>query len=361
MTLEVAKVDDIDTQHAGAVREVLGMELATVTRIGGGRNSRVYRVLGAGINAVAKFYFGTTADGRDRLQTEYSAFSFLRKQNIRCVPEPLVSDPTRRFAIYSFIDGAEIQITSVSRGDIKHLVDFARQLKTVSQNTESHAIGPAAEACHSISSTVSSIKERYDRLADIDISGPSYRELRLFLKHEFEPVLAEVDEASRRLSGPHYADELPAERRTLSPSDFGFHNALRRGDGQLVFLDFEYFGWDDPAKMLADALLHPKMDLSDDLRSHMTELFQEVFGKDEDWRWRVAALYPLFGLKWCLILLNEFHAEQLQRRCFVDQEREDSYGIQMRQLTAARRLLARVAHERGDFPFWGRDADERRS
>ena len=54
--------------------------------------------------------------------------------------------------------------------------------------------------------------------------------------------------------------ELPVEQRTLSPSDFGFHNALRRPDGRVVFLDLEYFGWDDPAKMISDFLLHPALE-----------------------------------------------------------------------------------------------------
>ena len=53
-------------------------------------------------------------------------------------------------------------------------------------------------------------------------------------------------------------------RRSLSPSDFGFHNALLEADGRLTFVDFEYFGWDDPVKIVADVMLHPGMGLSAD-------------------------------------------------------------------------------------------------
>ena len=42
-------------------------------------------------------------------------------------------------------------------------------------------------------------------------------------------------------------------QRALSPSDFGLHNALRGQDGQLRFVDFEYFGWDDPVKLVSDS------------------------------------------------------------------------------------------------------------
>ena len=48
--------------------------------------------------------------------------------------------------------------------------------------------------------------------------------------------------------GVSWEQELLEQYRTLSPSDFGFHNALRTPAGTMVFLDFEYFGWDDPAK-----------------------------------------------------------------------------------------------------------------
>ena len=58
-------------------------------------------------------------------------------------------------------------------------------------------------------------------------------------------------------AGLDFAAELPQEWRSLVPSDFGFHNSLRRADGTLAFVDFEYFGWDDPVKLTADILLHP--------------------------------------------------------------------------------------------------------
>ena len=50
--------------------------------------------------------------------------------------------------------------------------------------------------------------------------------------------------------------------QVLSPSDFGFHNAILKESGDLVFLDFEYFGRDDPVKLMADFIWHPGMKLS---------------------------------------------------------------------------------------------------
>ena len=56
---------------------------------------------------------------------------------------------------------------------------------------------------------------------------------------------------------PAWAGPLGEADRVVSPSDFGFHNALRTEDGRLAFLDFEYAGWDDPAKLVCDFELQP--------------------------------------------------------------------------------------------------------
>ena len=48
-------------------------------------------------------------------------------------------------------------------------------------------------------------------------------------------------------------------RTIISPSDFGFHNTLVRPDGELQFLDFEYAGFDDPAKLVGDFYACPEI------------------------------------------------------------------------------------------------------
>ena len=51
---------------------------------------------------------------------------------------------------------------------------------------------------------------------------------------------------------------LDTQESVLSPSDFGFHNALLGPDGKLCFIDFEYAGWDDPAKLICDFFCQPQ-------------------------------------------------------------------------------------------------------
>ena len=340
----------LDADHRRIAADVAGGRIDALERIGGGRNSRVYRVRGPGVDCAAKFYFGRTADGRDRMAIEYAAFAFLWRQGVRCIPRPLKHDPANQVALYEFIDGTQAETGVIAAGDVDQLASFIGDLKGIAAHPDSRALGTAAEAFFSLGGVIDNITGRFRRIAALDASGAAYDALREFLAGEFEPALASMGEWSRRRIGVDA--ELPPERRTLSPSDFGFHNALRRADGSLVFLDFEYFGWDDPAKTLSDALLHPRMHLSSDLQGRLARGFAAVFDADPDWRARVAAVYPLFGLKWCMILLNEFRADQLARRRFVDRDPEDAHAMQMRQLNAARGLLRRIAAEYERFPFW---------
>ena len=137
---------------------------------------------------------------------------------------------------------------------------------------------------------------------------------------------------------------IPERERTLSPSDFGFHNARRREDGSLVFLDFEYFGWDDPAKLTADILMHPGMALSAEEDEQFRRGLADVYREDEIYGARLSALWPLFGLRWCLILLNEFLPERWFRRAYADGGR-DLETAQVQQLDKSAAMLRRVTEE----------------
>jgi hypothetical protein len=87
------------------------------------------------------------------------------------------------------------------------------------------------------------------------------------------------------------------------------------------------------------------MNLGAAQRQQLRAGFDAIFGADPRWQARVQALYPLFALKWCMILLNEFRQDQIERRRYVDRNAEEIQVIQMRQLGAARALLERVKGE----------------
>ena len=93
----------------------------------------------------------------------------------------------------------------------------------------------------------SSIETRLGRLETIDGSHPAGAAA---LRHARNELLPRFREVASEL--PRDPTELPPGQWCISPSDFGFHNVLRRPGGHLVFLDFEHAGWDDPAKLFGD-------------------------------------------------------------------------------------------------------------
>ena len=150
--------------------------------------------------------------------------------------------------------------------------------------------------------------------------------------------------------------ELPQQCQILSPSDMGFHNAVRDSQGTWRFFDFEYFGWDDPAKLVSDFILHPGpgMQLTAPLQELFLSAVLPLFGEDPLFRKRLACVYPLYGLKWCCILLNEFLPDSLARREFAAAGERQAVSRQREQLDKARRMIERVRRERRRFDESGK-------
>lgn len=335
---------------------LLGEAVVLLEPIGGGRNSQVYRVTcRSGRRVVAKSYSPHPFGEQDRLRVEFSSLQFLRRHGVTNVPEPIAADLAAQCAVYEAIDGTPMPSSTVTARDIDDVVAFLARLRALSGHPESRSLPPAAEACFSVGALTDCIEQRLCRLAAAtrDKADGPYRALRAFIQGRFRLALDEIVRwchAECERVGRPVAQELPEAERTLSPSDVGFHNALRR-EGRIVFLDFEYFGWDDPAKLAADFLLHPAMELSPALkRRFVSELLSRFDSGGDALPTRLRIVYPLYGLKWCLIFLNEFVPQDLSRRDFAQREVQERGEVQAEQLAKAQRMFDQVMKEYADFP-----------
>jgi hypothetical protein len=263
----------------------------------------------------------------------------------RAVPRPLVADEDVACAIYEHIDGTPVE-RSTEQSDIEQAVAFLIRLRSYANRDGSDLLPPAAEACFSVEAIIGNIRARLSRLIEVQ---DEHQLLRSFLQDEFTPALVEI-ESSLEAGGLVLDTELERQERTLSPSDFGFHNVIRRPDGDIAFVDFEYFGWDDPAKLISDFLLHPAMQLSDFLKGRFFDGTIAGFQQFGPVARRVKIVYPLFALKWCMILLNEFLPDQMERRQFAIQQLQERGESQSRQLQKARQMLSKINNE-FRFPY----------
>lgn len=335
--------------------KLLDKEVLSAQRIGGGLNSQVYRLICENHELyVAKYYFRDSDDTRDRLGTEFSGLTFLWGNGVKRIPQPIAVDRDAGCAVYEYIEGNAIPSQEVTSSDIDYAVEFLTILKGLNTVKGSRNLPPASEACFSVQSIVDNIYLRLDRLQALPDVDSQYHALQEFLSNEFSPSIDEVIKwckSNLDQAGLSYITELDVEERTLSPSDFGFHNALRRSDGQIVFLDFEYFGWDDPAKMISDFLLHPAMELEDDLKQRFFIKAVDCFRAYKYVDKRVRIVYPLFSFKWCLIILNEFVPQDLRRRSFASEGDVSEEELRYSQLQKAKQLLRKNMEEYECFPY----------
>lgn len=332
-----------------ALERLVGESPRSVTRIGGGRNSQVYRLeCAAGRTLALKAYFRHAGDSRDRLAVEFGALEFLWERGIRSIPQPLGRDPEAALGLYSFIPGEPPQ--PPTEAEVDAACGFLGQVHALRLDPGAGALPEASEARFSLQAVAANVDQRLLRLAAVDAPVSRESGLAEFLADQLLPAWRTLLQECRARAGAAFEEPIPAERRTLSPSDFGFHNALRSESG-LVFLDFEYFGWDDPAKLVADFLLHPGMDLSLSLRRRFAlGVLDRLAVAGLAQRARLA--FPLFAIKWCSILLNEFLPGPLDRRTFAEPGGSSVHERQARQLVKARTQLATLMDDHARFPFF---------
>jgi hypothetical protein len=347
------RTTDEDVDAVRAAGALLGRACNGVVRIGGGRNSRVYRVDADGGPFALKLYFRHGQDNRDRRATEFAALGFLRRHGVRAVPEALASDAHLGASLFGFVQGSVAKSEEATAADVERLADFLVALRRLSRHPDAAQLPTASEAMFSLDAMVENIGRRSQRLAEVAGTTATRPLLTEFLRDDFRPTFGQTVEWAvtlLRQNGLERNQDLAPAARTLSPSDFGFHNVLRTPDGHLVFVDFEYFGWDDPAKMVSDFLLHPGMAVARPLRGRFLHRTLSGFGGGHALGVRVRAAYALYALKWCMILLNEFVPEHLERRLFANPGL-DPDDVQRQQLAKARAMLTLARDARIAFPF----------
>jgi hypothetical protein len=325
-------------QERGLATDIVGH---AECRVGG--NNRVIRLDTDGGPFVAKLYFDDAGDRRDRLQSEYSFLEYAARIGVRCVPSPIACDAAQRVAIHEYVQGQPLSADRLALAHVQQAIDFFRALNAPPR-PGAEGLAPASDGGFSIADHIQLVERRLDRLRRLPVEGSIDREAAVLVGEigtAWEGVKRRVGQDAARLRLD--ADEpLAGDERCVSPSDFGFHNALVRPSGEVVFLDFEYAGWDDPAKAIGDFFCQPQVPVDRRWFAHAAEGFTAHAPSGSRLVSRARILLPVFWLKWCLIRLNEFTPEALRRRRFARPEC-DVGALKRERLQHAREALAALA------------------
>ena len=318
-----------------------------MTPLAGGANNQVFRVDVGGETLVLKAYFQHPDDPRDRLGAEYSFSSFAWENGVRALPRPLARDRQSGFALYEYIPGRKLTPAEVTGDAVAQALDFYLAVNALKEKARTcrrrprpvSAWATTGTACNG-GCTVSTGSRR---------AGKWTGKRRPSSKDRLVPVsaacLRAAGDAARELGLPP-EQPLPAGERCVSPSDFGFHNALRTPDGRMVFIDFEYAGWDDPAKTVSDFFCQPECPVPAEHYAAFARAVVENESATEERLRRAELLLPIYRLKWCCIMLNDFLPAGGKRRRFAGSADEDER--KSRQLRKARQALRHVAADGAD-------------
>ena len=310
-------------------------ETITLHRIEGGKNNQVYLLTTQNYNTapqkyLLKWYYSHPNDQRNRLETEFTSLSYLWEQGIRTIPQPLIKSAEQnqpQIALYSFIEGTKIPPEEITESDINAAASFFKNINDKKQAPLT-SFTNASDACFTTQDYINIIHRRLQHLNQTPNNATIEHKLHHFLTNEFLPQLNKTLTKTKMLLIEQQLNlNTPCPEKILSPCDFGFHNALRTRNlhtsnsqikqEPIIFLDFEYFGIDDPLKTISDFLLHPAMQLNEtDKKTFASNILSHLNNPKTNQRFQI--IYPLVGLIWCLIVLNEFVPLHQSRRNFTN-------------------------------------------
>ncbi len=284
--------------------------------LNGGANNRVFHLQGTDSDLLLKMYFRSAADARARPSTEFNFCRVVWDQGVRAVPRPLACTPEARVALYEYIPGRLLRSEEIDVDAVGEALDFYDAINQDLPTTAARALPRASEACFSIGDHLECVGGRVARLTGVEASSEVDARARSFIGRALVPAWEQIRRRTEDEAGAGLRTRIPESDERLSPSDFGFHNAIRTADGSLRFIDFEYAGWDDPARMVCDFFCQPALPIPSDYFDWVARRVTSDLSEPKTHLRNTQLLFPVYQIKWCSILLNDFIKSGSDRRTF---------------------------------------------
>ena len=304
---------------------------ASFRALTGGANNQVWHVQEGASESVLKAYFHDNGS-RNRLASDYGFSQFAWQSGLRQLPQPIDQDSSNQLALFEFIAGRRLAPGEIDQTYVNDALQFIEDINQHRYSSLARSLPTAAESCLSIQDHLGCVARRVERLQRIDPAGDVHQDALRFVRETLAPAFFRAEQELHNTAGRLGLDvrqSLNGDALLLSPSDFGFHNALAVRDS-LVFFDFEYAGWDDSAKLICDFFCQPAIPVPfrffEGFRKRVCNLHSHA---DQHIK-RAALLLPLYHLKWSCIVMNEFlPAGQSRRQHAGTSNRDDQLSAQL--------------------------------
>lgn len=276
----------------------------------------------------------------DRFSAECDLLTLANRLSPKNAPKLFKQDKSNRIMILEFINGEPYNQKNLpTMKDIEGAVEFYKKINSdinMSRKTIRHF---ASDYFPSTFEHMNHVDQRIKNLSDYQINDS--------LKNEVQYCLDLLEKHWRELktfifkeySASTISKKISMEDLQISPSDFGFHNALRTNTGP-VFFDFEFSGWDDPAKTIIDFFLQPSVPVSNIYFDRVREGFTLQSSNDKIMD-RIACLHLVLRTKWLCIILNVLNKN---RRKEMEHAVKNFDKITLEKVTYVIRILEEEEH-----------------
>ncbi|KAF7787118.1 hypothetical protein PRUB_a3985 [Pseudoalteromonas rubra] len=314
------------------ISRTLGREDWHCSDLPQGANNQGYK-LSAGGKAYFLKRFAPGARALNKLHNEYQFSCQLSAAGITQIARPLNYCPATLSAIYEFIDGQAVE--QITQHDISAAYDFIQAIN--GPNIARAALNEATDSPALLADFVHLITNRLTRFE-------AHRG-----NQDLDALLTQIETRTQLISATPGIDwQQACPKDVVSPSDFGFHNALKSA-GQMYFIDFEYAGTDSSWKLLCDFFAQPALPVA---LSYLPQFLQSpLFKTQASEPATLKAIYELTLLKWCLIMLNEFLPDVQMRRAFswniscLKEKEAKLQQMQLQQLNKSKRYFEQIDHK----------------
>ena len=271
-------------------------ETYAIKRIYGGVNNKVYLAYNKYNKIIIKLCEEVNANLLDKYISERDFLLYANEVSGDYTPKLVFADDINRCLLIEYIDGQEYKDGDDTLENVLDAAVFLRQLNDDIEKAKLFLKNDAKDGFFSVSQHILDVSNRIYSLSTEHLMPYEKKIAQTLLNR----LSKKFDALKNSLEAIEYEDSNPI--RCISPSDFGLHNAINR-NGRPVFIDFEFAGWDDPAKTVIDFFLQPKINISNRYASTMMNSYVNQIDK-KYLAHRINILAPVLHLKWCTIILN---------------------------------------------------------
>lgn len=316
----------------------LGADLDTLERLRGGINNQVFRCGDGAQKWVIKGYATAHPGQRDRMQAEQQFLQFASEVAPGFTPALINTDPDRRCVVLENLEGNTFSEGIPPPAEaVEAAVRFIHLLNRETRLARESLMIDAAEGFLSLRQHLTNVQGRLRAMSCEHVES-STKPIAEALLQKIRREVAQVEEQTNRLIAKGIVtDTIDPAQCCVSPSDFGFHNAIGTGTG-IRFIDFEFAGWDDPAKATLDFILQPRVPVVG-YGSPLLSAWQPEF--QYSIQLRCQHLAPILRLKWLCILLAVLNPDRLKQMLAVISG-QDSAQLISRRLESAMTYLDRT-------------------